>query len=50
VRIDAPLLECTGQIKDLCDSSGATMESMRTTYNGHTHKLANAGQPPAQEM
>lgn len=38
LRIDAPLLECTGQIKDLCDSAaGKTMSAMRETYNSHTH-------------
>lgn len=31
-------IEATGQIKDLCDSTGKTMSAMRTTYNGHTHK------------
>ncbi|MDU5045487.1 MAG: phage baseplate assembly protein V, partial [Enterobacter roggenkampii] len=28
-------IESTGQIKDLCDSSGLTMAAMRVTYNGH---------------
>lgn len=31
-------IESTGQIKDLCDSSGRTMAEMRVTYNGHKHK------------
>lgn len=31
-------IESTGQIKDLCDGAGKTMDVMRTTYNGHTHK------------
>lgn len=30
-------IEATGQIKDLCDSSGKTMSAMRATYNLHTH-------------
>ena len=30
-------IESTGQIKDLCDSSGLTMAAMRVTYNGHKH-------------
>lgn len=37
VRVESPLLEVTGEIKDRCDSSGVSMYSMRTTYNGHTH-------------
>lgn len=37
VRFETPLLEVTGQIKDLSDSTGKTMASMRSTYNGHTH-------------
>lgn len=31
-------IEATGQIKDLCDSSGKTMSAMRATYNLHTHR------------
>ncbi|MDU3925748.1 MAG: phage baseplate assembly protein V [Enterobacter asburiae] len=30
-------IESTGQIKDLCDSSGLTMAAMRVAYNGHKH-------------
>ncbi|HBP8874070.1 TPA: phage baseplate assembly protein [Escherichia coli] len=30
-------IEATGQIKDMCDSSGKTMSAMRATYNTHTH-------------
>ena len=37
VRMETPLLEVTGQIKDLSDSTGKTMSAMRSTYNGHTH-------------
>lgn len=37
VRFETPLLEVTGQIKDLSDSTGKTMAAMRSTYNGHTH-------------
>jgi phage baseplate assembly protein V len=37
VRIEAPSLEVTGQIRDLCDSTGTTMASMRATYDAHTH-------------
>lgn len=31
-------LDVTGQIKDLCDTSGQTMSAMRVVYNGHKHK------------
>lgn len=37
VRMETPLLEVTGEIKDKCDSTGKTMQSMRTSYNTHTH-------------
>lgn len=37
VRMETALLECTGEIKDRCDSGGKTMSGMRSTYNGHTH-------------
>jgi len=37
VRFETPLLEVTGQIKDMSDSTGKTMSAMRSTYNGHTH-------------
>jgi phage baseplate assembly protein V len=37
VRFETPLLEVTGQIKDMSDSTGKTMLAMRSTYNGHTH-------------
>lgn len=41
LRVESPLLECTGQIKDLCDSAGKTMSGMRTTYDAHTHNENN---------
>lgn len=37
VRMETGLLECTGEIKDRCDSGGKTLSAMRSTYNGHTH-------------
>ena len=37
LRVEAPLLECTGNIKDLCDTTGMTMLQMRTIYNAHVH-------------
>lgn len=41
-RIESDL-EVTGQVKDLCDSTGTTMSSMRATYNGHTHSDPQGG-------
>jgi len=35
-RFEMPI-ESTGQIQDLCDSSGQTMAAMRIAYNGHRH-------------
>lgn len=43
IRAETPLFECTGEIKDLCDSSGSTMSAMRSTYNGHTHTGDSGG-------
>jgi phage baseplate assembly protein V len=43
LRLVTPLLEVTGEIKDRCDSSGATMAGMRATYNGHTHPGDSGG-------
>ncbi|ELD9175005.1 baseplate assembly protein, partial [Escherichia coli] len=36
-RFEMPI-ESTGQITDLCDSTGQTMAAMRVAYNGHKHK------------
>lgn len=36
-------LEVTGQIKDLCDTSGQTMSAMRVAYNGHKHRENGQG-------
>lgn len=44
VIVDAPSLECTGDIKD----QTGTMQEMRDVYNSHTHP-AN-GSPPDQSM
>lgn len=43
VRIEAPLLEVTGEIKDRCDSTGKSMSDMRSTYNGHNHPGDSGG-------
>jgi phage baseplate assembly protein V len=47
VRVEAPSLECTGEIKDLCDTAGKTMSSMRSNYNSHDH---NPGPIPDPQM
>ncbi|PZQ44872.1 MAG: hypothetical protein DI551_09225 [Micavibrio aeruginosavorus] len=38
VRVEAPLMECTGDIIDNCDNGGLSMKQMREIYNTHTHK------------
>lgn len=46
-------LECTGQIKDLCDTpEGRTMSAMRGVFNGHDHDDPQGGKvdPPTQQM
>lgn len=44
VRIETPLLEVTGQIKDLCDvPAGKTMAAMRSSHNAHTHHENDLG-------
>ncbi|MCS2162956.1 phage baseplate assembly protein [Scandinavium sp. H11S7] len=35
-RFEMPI-ESTGDITDLCDSTGLTMAAMRVAYNGHKH-------------
>lgn len=37
VRVDAPRLECTGDIIDHCDQQAHTNADMRAIYNTHTH-------------
>ena len=49
VRLETPLLEVTGDIKDKCDSTGKTMSGMRTTYNTHTHNENNAAGGPTNQ-
>lgn len=52
VRMETALLEVTGEIEDLCDSTGRTMSGMRGVYNGHTHPGDSGGttDEPNQEM
>lgn len=40
LRVEAGI-DSTGEIKDLCDSGGKTMSSMRTAHNGHNHPESN---------
>ena len=49
IRLETPLLEVTGDIKDQCDSGGKTMAGMRTSYNTHTHNENNAAGGPTQQ-
>lgn len=42
LRVEADI-EATGQIKDLCDSTGKTMSGMRDIYNNHTHPGDSGG-------
>ena len=52
IRAETPLFECTGEIKDLCDTTGKKMSEMRTVYNGHTHPGDSGGTTgtPGDEM
>lgn len=43
VRMETPLLEVTGEIKDRCDTTGKTMSGMRIIYNNHTHSDPQGG-------
>lgn len=53
VRMETPLLEVTGHIKDLCDQpAGKTMAAMRASHYAHTHHENDAGgetNPPTQQ-
>jgi phage baseplate assembly protein V len=48
VRMETEMLECTGDIKDRCDSNGRTMDGMRGIYNGHDHPENDSGGPTDQ--
>lgn len=43
VRFETAQFECTGEVKDRCDSDGRTMSEMRAIYNGHTHPGDSGG-------
>ncbi|BCQ23164.1 phage baseplate assembly protein [Caballeronia sp. NK8] len=56
VFADTPLLKCSGDILDNCNTNTRTMAGMRTVANGHTHPIVNVQtggstintQPPTQ--
>lgn len=53
IRIETPLLEVTGEIKDRCNTGGRTMHEMRDVYDEHTHPENDSGGPtdaPNQKM
>lgn len=39
--VDAPLLECTGDILDNCNTQTETMAGQRAAWNAHTHDVRN---------
>jgi phage baseplate assembly protein V len=41
MRVVSPLLECTGDVIDNCDTQTETLASGRTLRNSHTHKVRN---------
>ena len=41
VYIDTPILKCTGDIIDNCNTQGNTAASMRAIFNGHNHEVKN---------
>lgn len=45
VRMETPMLEVTGEVKDRCDGGGRTMSGMRAVYDAHTHPENDSGGP-----
>lgn len=45
VRVETPVLECTGDIIDNVDTNANTVAEMRTIYNNHTHGENDSGGP-----
>lgn len=41
IRMVTPLLECTGDIIDNCDTTGRTMVADRAIYDSHNHDVKN---------
>lgn len=50
VLVDSPMLECTGDIKDNCETTGLTMQAMRTKYNTHVHTDPSFSPYPSPQM
>lgn len=53
VRMDTPILECTGDIIDHCDEDGKSMHNMREVYDTHRHPENDSGGPtdePIEKM
>lgn len=48
VRMEVPLLEVTGEIKDNCDTDGYTMADMRAMHNDHDHTEHDVGGPTSK--
>jgi len=57
ITADTPLLRCTGDILDNCNTNSRTVAGMRSVANGHTHPINNVqtgsstinSQPPTQQ-
>jgi phage baseplate assembly protein V len=52
-RFETPVMETTGTMRDLCDSSGKTMDGMRATFDAHVHPENDNGGPtgvPTENM
>lgn len=48
MRVETPVFEVTGTIKDKCDTTGRAMDSMRQIYNMHDHDENDYGGPTDQ--
>lgn len=45
VRVEADILECTGEIKDRCDDDGVSMSEGREIFDTHDHDENDSGGP-----
>lgn len=43
VRAETDMLECTGEIRDHCDSGSRSMSEMRQVFDGHDHNDPQGG-------
>lgn len=50
VRIEAELLECTGEIKDRCDTDGSRVSRLREMYDRHRHPENDGGGPTDEPL